>query len=369
VREGRVDERNYAWRSGMARWERMGDIAELAVLFTDPPPMKTLGALQDEDDPEDDTGSQSTSLLGIADELGSEAALDARPATPAALAPVTESPPLQVPEGMRAELAALSQELSVVERSKRKRWIWIAVGLAAAGAIAAIVVLGPLQQEPLVSDVAVSTHKPYDEELRRETPKAMEPAPSPTDEADPAAPVSAGSETGDEARAGEEPVTATGDAPADDDKHHKANGQTGRKLSLVVPTPDPEGLEKTRERMATLAEDEVGKREAQVVFDPAAASRKAVAEDAAKDKASPEALSEQVASAFGKKRTQFAKCGDTTQERVKVVFTVQPDGKTANAAIDGTASDVKARCIRAILDRSLFPAGEAALTYSQTLVL
>ena len=67
------------------------------------------------------------------------------------------------------------------------------------------------------------------------------------------------------------------------------------------------------------------------------------------------------------------------KENLTVPFFFGGDGATfivppsivdpVTKVIDGTKNVDKANCIRAILARSLFPAGDTAATYSQTLVL
>ncbi len=260
------------------------------------------------------------------------------------------------PEDMRAEMMALNQEFSVVARlegSKKKRWIWIGVGVLAAGALVAILASRPADDELIVADVAPQKHKPYEAVERRAAQPRVETAPV-IAEADVVGGAADDAQTGDAVQ-----------ADATDEVARPA-----RKVGLVVPPPQPKVKELTAERLAALTQDETGKHETRVVFDPGEASRKAADEAAArKAAATADALGEEVAAVFGKKKTQFAKCSDATQERVRVEFTVTPTGKTVGAKIDGTASDNKSRCIKAILDRSIFPAGDVELTYRQTLVL
>ena len=253
------------------------------------------------------------------------------------------------PAAMHAELAALRQEFSVVariERSHKKRWIWLAVGLLAAGALVVILTSGPPRTERIAQDAA-PTRKPYESVVRREA--AHDPTPAPL-------PVRT-----------ESPPEVAPVLPENPKVEAKLN--KGDKVTLVVPTVDPKRAALTPEQFAALTEDEIGKSETRVVFDPGEAARKAVADAAAKKAAVAGTLAEDVALAFGKKKAQFAKCSDDTQERVKVVFTVTATGKTNNTLVEGTNSGNKSRCIKAILERSVFPAGNAANTYSQTLVL
>lgn len=125
----------------------------------------------------------------------------------------------------------------------------------------------------------------------------------------------------------------------------------------------------TKEQFAILTEDDVGKQEVKLEFDPGAAARKAADEAAAKQRVAASNLAQDVASAFGKKKTQFARCSDGSQERVRLVFTVQPTGKVANTHVEGTTNSGKAQCLTEILGRAIFPASSEPATYSQVMVL
>ena len=263
-----------------------------------------------------------------------------------------DAPP---PPASSIELAALRQEFSVVARlessSRKKRWLWIGVVAAMAATIALVVILvgsDPPAGTLITSDNAQTTRKPFSAEKQRapvanaQDPVAPAPVPEPTP-----------------------PTPATETA-----KTELKKGEPKPRQPFVVPSVDPSKVEMTKERFDALTVDESGKSETRIVFDPGAASRDKVAEEAAAKKAAvADALAEEVAMAFGKKKSQFAKCSDSNQERVKVLFTVTATGKTTGTSIDGTNSVDKVRCIKAILDRSVFPAGDSALTYSQTLVL
>ena len=166
-----------------------------------------------------------------------------------------------------------------------------------------------------------------------------------------------------------EPAAELAPTPVEAPKGDAKVARGGDKVTLVVPSADPKKAALTPEQFAALTEDETGKSKTRVVFDPGEAARKAASDAAAKKLEVASTLAEDVAIAFGKKKGQFAKCSDETQERVKVMFTVTATGKTTDARVDGTNSGNKSRCIKAILDRSVFPAGDSANTYSQTLVL
>lgn len=125
----------------------------------------------------------------------------------------------------------------------------------------------------------------------------------------------------------------------------------------------------TKEQFAALTEDDVGKQEVKLEFDPGAAARKAADDAAAKQRVAASNLAQDVAGAFGKKKTQFARCSDGSQERVRLVFTVQPTGKVANTHVEGTTNTNKAQCLSEILGRAIFPAGSEPATYSQVMVL
>ncbi|PKN55764.1 MAG: hypothetical protein CVU56_19725, partial [Deltaproteobacteria bacterium HGW-Deltaproteobacteria-14] len=125
----------------------------------------------------------------------------------------------------------------------------------------------------------------------------------------------------------------------------------------------------TPEQFKALTQDDLGKGEVKINFDSHAVQDAAAKEAAAKHEAAENERAVAVAAAFGKKRRQFASCANDSQERVKVVFTVLPNGNVSEATIENTRSEAKADCLEKILGRSIFPKGATAQTYSQTLVL
>jgi hypothetical protein len=125
----------------------------------------------------------------------------------------------------------------------------------------------------------------------------------------------------------------------------------------------------TPEQYAALTEDETGKSEFKLGFDSNKLADKARAEAEEKKAQKATELTEQVIQAFAKKKAQFAKCSDGSEERVRVVFTVSTMGKVSAPKVEGTKSSAKMGCIEAILLRSIFPAAGEPQTYSQTLVL
>ena len=360
VVEGQANARSYAWTEGMAQWSRAGEIAALSTLFQAPPPlppvaidpMKAAAAeveakavAEAQTEVADAFFAHPSALeapLDIFDTLDASAAAGPTDAGRTARGRRASTVPIA---SSHAEMAALRQEFSVVasiERSKKKRWIWLGVGLLAAGAVAVMLFSGPLRRERIATDLA-NERKPFEAAVRPEVPVM----PDPPVASPPEAPL------------------ATSEA---EQKATRAPGAAKPQRALTSP-PDRSLRTMSPKDFAALTEDEVGKTETRVDFDPGEAARKAADEAAAKRAQNADALSEEVAVAFGKKRSQFAKCSDDLQERVTVVFTVTSTGKVLQPRINGTRSDSKLHCLREILERSLFPAGPSALTYSQTLVL
>ncbi|HRE91685.1 MAG TPA: hypothetical protein PK095_21385, partial [Myxococcota bacterium] len=252
----------------------------------------------------------------------------------------------------RAEMRALAQEFSVVtklERHKKKHGLWIGIGVGAAAAIVAIVLLiVPSSGGPELAandeDFETFQRRLYDAPVTPNEPERAE---------EPAEAVKVVDKT---------PSTPVKRPPVTVRKEPKVEG--GEKLA------SGEGKKPiTAAQYAALTQDELGKSEFKLDFDSSAAAKKAAEEAAAKKAQRADELSAEVASAFGKKKSQFAKCGDDLQERIRVVFTVSTTGKVSGPEVSGSQSSAKSQCIRQILERSIFPAGDTDLTYSQVLVL
>jgi hypothetical protein len=263
----------------------------------------------------------------------------------------------------RTELRALAQEFSVVaklERHKKKRGAWVVAAVVAVAAIVTAVVLMVPRPAPVTA--VAGADEDFETFQRRlyavpTTPQGRETsAPAPTGIVDKAAAAA-------EPTPVRRPATSAGTPGA----------------SRPRPTPPPQPVQPpasndTKPRLsasqyAALTEDELGKSELKIDFDSSAAARKAAEEAAAKKAQRADDLSREVAGAFAKKKSQFARCGDHEQERLRVIFTVGPTGKVVRPQIEGTQSSTKSQCVLQILERSIFPAGDSELTYSQVLVL
>ncbi len=255
----------------------------------------------------------------------------------------------------RAEMRALVQEFSVVaklEQHKKKRGVWVVAAVAAAAAIVTIIIIAvPKSSGPAV---AGNTGAGFETFQRRLYDAPATPTEDPAQAAVVAVP--SGPTAPVEAKVTKKPTTGT------------AKPRTVAGAERPVETP--EGKKPlSAAQYAALTEDALGKQELKLDFDSGAAARKAADDAAAKKAQQASDLSLEVASAFGKKKGQFAKCGDDLQERIRVVFTVTSTGKVISPKIEGTESNAKSECIRTILERSLFPAGDGDLMYSQVLVL
>jgi len=258
----------------------------------------------------------------------------------------------------RAEMRALVQEFSVVaklEQNKKKRGVWVVAAVAAAAALVTIVIIaGTKSTGPTVADNRDGGFETFQRRLYD--------APISPPEAPTAASVAS------------VPTEPTPDVLVKAAPKKSAAVTKPRLVSATerpAETPETTGAKKhlSAAQFAALTEDELGKTELKLEFDSGAAARKATEDAAAKKTQQANDLSIEVASAFGKKKGQFAKCGDDLQERIRVVFTVTSTGKVTSPKIEGTQSDTKSQCVRQILERSLFPAGDSDLMYSQVLVL
>ena len=258
----------------------------------------------------------------------------------------------------RAEMRALVQEFSVVaklEQHKKKRGVWVIAAVAAAAAILTIVILAvPKSTGPAVAGNTGGGFETFQRRLydapatpAEDTAAAAALAVPP----EPTAPVEVKANKKPSSSPSKPRVVAGAERPAEPAEATEAK----KPLSAA--------------QYAALTEDKHGKTEVKLDFDSGAAARKAAEEATAKKAQQANDLSLEVASAFGKKKSQFAKCGDNLQERIRVVFTVTSSGKVISPQIEGTESDTKSQCIRQILERSLFPAGDSDLAYSQVLVL
>jgi hypothetical protein len=78
---------------------------------------------------------------------------------------------------------------------------------------------------------------------------------------------------------------------------------------------------------------------------------------------------EKVASAFGKKRRQLARCKSGAEEKIKTEFTVTPSGRVTHVSVRGTSSAQKAQCVKGILEQAIFPPGSDTQTFGMPVVL
>ena len=275
----------------------------------------------------------------------------------------------------KIEMNMLRQEFSVVahlERTKKKSWVYgvIGVGIVAALAVG-ILIYQQQQRDSSAQDAAhlldADPGQVYAERKLYETPARELPelVVEPTDTPEDPPPEDAA------AKVKRQPVRNTARTvkkTADGDKmvvRHTTFSDEAK----------PGAKEKDRfrsmspEQFKALMADDSGKGEMRVNFDGHAVQKAAAKEAAEKHEAAENDRAVAVARAFGKKKRQFASCADTTQERVKVLFTVLPNGNVRDVTIENTRSDTKADCLEKILGRSLFPRGATVQTYSQTLVL
>jgi len=124
-------------------------------------------------------------------------------------------------------------------------------------------------------------------------------------------------------------------------------------------------------RMRSLAEeaDQFGKNETALGFDSGEAARKAEAAAAERKIASAADQGQKVAAAFASKLGQFKRCSTENQEKVRTIFTVTIHGRVVDPEITGTKDFQKRECLLGILRQAVFPAGDTAQTFSQTVTL
>lgn len=271
----------------------------------------------------------------------------------------------------RAEMKAYKQEFSVVatlESHKRRSWLIGAIGAGLIAALATGIIIYKMDTNDMPTagedgDV-VAVRNMYAvpvEETPEEAPGA--------EVTEAGTPVDPGA-TKRPKHHGNGAKHATGATVKVDD----GDGAT-RKTSLLSEKEKAEADRKETFRTMSakdyraLTTDDLGKGETKVDFDPFAAAKKAEAEAEEKKAAMADDRNVEVAKAFGKKKTQLARCTDNTQERVKLVFTLLPNGRVSEVEIQNTKSDAKAACLEKILKQAVFPAGPDTATYSQTLIL
>jgi hypothetical protein len=263
--------------------------------------------------------------------------------------------PARARQPTKAEMHALRQEFSVVarlEKHKRKRWLYAVVAAALIlGIVAAVMIFAPSRELEYAgrgtsADEGGEFHRPL-----YEVPEEAGAAPAEVASLEPNDVARAAKKGGGNARAAAQRVASA----------RSVGGSTGAATK-------PEARI-SAERFAELTRDEVGKTELKLDFDAAEAARKAEAAAAEKRSAQSGELAEEVAAAFGKKKTQFGRCSDAQQEKVRMLFTVTVTGKVKNVDVQGTSSATKKACIEDILGRAVFPAGDEPVQYSQVLVL
>ncbi len=276
----------------------------------------------------------------------------------------------------RAEMHSLRQEFSVVahlERSKKKSWVVVAIGLAAL-AVLAVGVVVYRQQAAESSAAVVADHQGEDEAVYAErvlyaTPKVV------TDELAP--PADEQGRAVQDARA-DLKRAASAKRVAKRKPTHRSGDAAGKiaRTVKVASKRDEQAAKSSStfrkmsaDEYRALTQDDLGKGEVKLDFDPYAAAKKHEEEQERDRAAKASERSVKVAEAFGKKRHQFRRCTDQRQERVKVVFSVLASGKVSKVTVSNTASADKANCVEKILARAIFPTGPDAQTYSQTLVL
>jgi hypothetical protein len=269
--------------------------------------------------------------------------------------------PMRTRQPTKAEMQALRQEFSVVarlEKHNRKRRMYVIVGAVALVATIVVVVLFARRD---VEYTGRGTSAATTTEVER----PLYEVPANT------APTETGTET--------EVAAIDPEAAGGAEKAGAANARTGTQKtsagSAKATKPLTNGAEKgtstamTAERFAELTRDEVGKSEVKLDFDSAEAARKAAAEAEERKANQATDLAAEVVAAFAKKKSQFARCSNDREEKLRVVFTVGTTGKVSGVQVEGAGSDVKRGCVRDILERSIFPSGTEPQTYGQVLTL
>ncbi|MEZ4266125.1 MAG: GYF domain-containing protein [Myxococcota bacterium] len=119
------------------------------------------------------------------------------------------------------------------------------------------------------------------------------------------------------------------------------------------------------EEFAALTADSGGKAEVKIEVGTTAIRPT----EAPKTAPSADERAEKVATAFGRKRRQLARCKSGTEEKIKTQFTVSPSGRVTSVSISGTSSSQKAQCVKGILEQAIFPPGPDTQTFGMPVVL
>jgi hypothetical protein len=283
-----------------------------------------------------------------------------------------QAAPMRVGAPSRHEMQALRQEFSVVARLERHKRRRVLTTVLVTAGIAAVVVLAALfspAREYFTS--GRGTGATEDEAFRRETYAV----PQKTVEGD-GAPEVASAETGAAPASG---ATRSGggrrktrDYAIEGVQPRAAEG--GVDGPAAVASRTAAGLESRETQAAKLRqlaaeEDEFGKSEIALGFDSGEAARKAEAAAAERKSIVSAEQAEKVAAAFAGKLAQFKRCSTDNPEKVKAIFTVTIHGKVVNPQVVGTSDVQKRECVLGILRQAVFPAGDSAQTFSQTVTL
>ncbi len=99
------------------------------------------------------------------------------------------------------------------------------------------------------------------------------------------------------------------------------------------------------------------------------AARRAEEEAKKKHAAMANDRAKAVAAVFRKKVRQFARCKVGPEEKVRLTFEVSAAGRVVSAKATGTKNLRKLTCVKEILQRAQFPAGDDSARYSFNMTL
>jgi len=277
----------------------------------------------------------------------------------------------------RAELKTLRKEFSVVEKleaNKRKRVMLVAIAATAliGLGVAAVAMNNAMQESVEKPDYGPTKAAP---EVKRALYEV------PAEEVMPAAPGGvmnrrqggevppAASEVVAEKSASLQPKTT----PASTKKSSSAGaskvskGSSGARAADTAKR-DAERARKVKKMTATdfsqFAAAKGGKAEVKL---PQTSKRLAEQKKKKSEQKSGSTISERakkITGTIGKKRRLLVQCKSDQDEKVKVTFTIAPNGKVTSVRIKGTKNERKKSCIANVFWRSFFPKGETSETFS-----
>ena len=283
--------------------------------------------------------------------------------------------PLRVRHPSQHEMQALRQEFSVVarlERHKRKRFISIALVAGGVVGLAALAAIFTPAREYFTG--GRGTGADGDDEYTRATYEVPKKAVTVAEgEAESNAEAAGkGSAAGGRAATGGRKKPRAYDIG---DDQVAGNPDLGLgEGPTAVPSSGAAGLDSVEARAARIRSlaaeaDQFGKSEVALGFDSNEAARKAEAAAAERKSATTAEQGQKVAAAFASKLGQFKRCSTENQEKVRAIFTVTIHGKVIDPQVTGTNDIQKRDCVLGILRQAVFPAGDSAQTFSQTVTL